>query len=225
MEGHSCDQITGGLAILLDKVDEWAGEVELHVLSTDVLSAFDNLHPNVMVEAMTFWGVHPLIAAALLNEMLWTSCKVTLEGVTIVDAVKFNRAIRQGGVEAPWLFNLTMRMLIASCMPRWKDQAYGINLPGIGLTSHALWADNVYLLAKSRREATDMFTQLTEQLMRRGMSWKPQSLQILSAGCTGRQRGDVKVCINEHDYLVQHVATMEALGILLCDTHDVSGPA
>eukprot|EP00973_Karenia_brevis_P020832 2862981-Karenia_brevis.AAC.1 len=183
MESHSCDQIAGGLSILLDKVEEWDGVLELHVLSADVFSAFDNLHPQVMVEAMLFWGVHPLIAAALLNELLWIHCSVTLDTVSVDDAISFNRAVRQGGVEAPWLFNLTMRMLIALCLPAWKSEGCGIELPDVGRTTHLIWADNIYLLANSTKQASNMFTALSQQLLRRRMTWKEQSLQLLSVGC------------------------------------------
>eukprot|EP00973_Karenia_brevis_P024444 3371383-Karenia_brevis.AAC.1 len=62
-----------------------------------------------MVEAMGYWGVHTLTAAALLNELLWIHCKVTLDTVTSAEAIRFNKSVRQGGTEAPWLFNLTMR--------------------------------------------------------------------------------------------------------------------
>eukprot|EP00959_Pyramimonas_sp_CCMP1952_P230798 4824854-Pyramimonas_sp.AAC.1 len=48
--------------------------------------------------------------------------------------------------------------------------------------THALWADNMYIFAKTKEELTCVMKDLTLPLVRSGLSWRPSSLMYLACG-------------------------------------------
>ena len=82
-------------------------------------TAFDDLTPPTVSKAMQFWKVNPLPAAALLEELSGLVCEARLGDVVAEEDVPYNKSVRQGGVEAPETWNLTMRMVIAQFLRGW----------------------------------------------------------------------------------------------------------
>jgi len=93
--------------------------------------------------------------------------------------IAFSRSVRQGGVESAWEWNLPMRMILDQLLDQWLGAGIGIDLPGIGLVNHLLWADNVYFLAHSRKDLKVMLTDFSQKLYKLGLFWKLTSLEFL----------------------------------------------
>ena len=122
----------------------------LYIFGGDIKTAFDDLSPAIVSNAMEFWKTPALIAAALLEELCDTTCWPRLGDVECDEPVPFNKCIRQGGVESPKLWNFSMRSLFAPLVLTWVERGFGIPLEH-GRLTHLLWADNVYLVAREFR--------------------------------------------------------------------------
>eukprot|EP00973_Karenia_brevis_P081307 11271514-Karenia_brevis.AAC.1 len=128
--------------------------------------------------------------------------------------MQFNRAIRQGGVESPWLFNLVLRMILYKCVLRWREAGYGVPLPNIGKFNHAAWADNIYLVAHSLHEIRCMFADLTCEMRAYGFHWNERSLKLLHTSAH-QPHEDINVQVNNVSHTLKTVMEMEVLGCLI----------
>jgi len=220
-ERHSVEQVLLALNILLQKAREWRGILEVHVFGGDVLSAFDNLTPEAVAETMTFWGLHPKLVAAVLAELKSMQCWPTLGDVELQAPTIFNKCIRQGGKESTWLWNATMRRLVAPLHREWVTWGWGIDLPGFGCLTHLLWADNIYLVGANQAQCHSMAQMLTAALETAGLAWKPSSLAHLGSNAVP---GAVayELCSTHEILAVPTVESMEVLGCDLQSTGETS---
>eukprot|EP00973_Karenia_brevis_P010636 1440646-Karenia_brevis.AAC.1 len=64
---------------------------------------------------MRFWGVNAHVAYRIIAELLDLTCEAALDSLQTDELIPFNRCVRQGGSESPWLFNLVLRMILFKC--------------------------------------------------------------------------------------------------------------
>eukprot|EP00974_Lingulodinium_polyedra_P007443 707313-Lingulodinium_polyedra.AAC.1 len=67
----------------------------------------------------------------------------------------------------------------------WREQGQGFVLKDFdgnteGMISHAVWADNIWLVSSRLDSVTDMFEKLTSAFDNIGFQWKESSLQIMA---------------------------------------------
>ena len=55
---------------------------------------------------------------------------------------------------------------------RWRSKGYGFKVDNITSLNHAVWADNVFLLACSLGQMLEMVEELTVALYDGGLEWK-----------------------------------------------------
>eukprot|EP00973_Karenia_brevis_P047973 6657094-Karenia_brevis.AAC.1 len=106
-------------------------------------------------------------------------CWPSIDGTRTERHLEFNRCIRQGGCEAPWIWNGTMRMVLNDLVPKWEQEQLGFHVEGFGFITHALWADNIYLISGSPANIAKMAEQLTERMQQEGLHWKPGSITYI----------------------------------------------
>jgi len=128
--------------------------------------------------------VHPGIIAAVLTEMEDLECWPMLAGIQAVEPCTFNRCIRQGGTESPWLWNTAARAAIAPLLDEWEASGCGIDIPGFGRMTHMIWADNIYLLSSDMAEVAWMAQTLTDQFSNMKLRWKAGSLAHMGTGAS-----------------------------------------
>ena len=89
------------------------------------------------------------MVGALLEEALDQTATAFVDGCEGANTFPFTRSVRQGGVEATFEWNVSTRYLLDLCTDVWIAKGYGVDLPIIGQTTHLVWADNIYVVARS----------------------------------------------------------------------------
>jgi len=218
---HSTAQIIMCLNILLSKGHEWQGRDNVFIGQGDVKAAFDNLTLAVVLDAMKYWKFDPGLTRALLEESLALMAEARFPGIEATNAFPFNRSIRQGGVEAPWQWNVVMRHLLALLVPSWEGRGLGIKVPYVHCLTHFVWADNIYFLASSLVNLQTMMQEFTDLLVHARLAWKSGSLQVIYSGsvpnacCFHLQQN---VAADGGCIAVESVDVMEVLGANLSST-------
>lgn len=163
---------------------EGEGVADYIYMTMDVEKAFDMMRMGVQHAALEAADLQPERAAALLSCQLGSEVHVRI-GDTGVGPEAHSRG-KQGGCSTPFAFSATMAMILAPCVERWRARGWGVPVwtltPQGGGTTHifnsALFADNV-LIAGRPDQVAAMYAELTEELHRHHLRWKPSSLQLL----------------------------------------------
>ena len=86
---------------LMSKGAEWHHNFQVWLLQADILKAFDNLHPVIVLRAMKAAGLPLVLIEAIMQEMEGLTVEPQIDGVKASRPVNFTNAVRQGGPEAP----------------------------------------------------------------------------------------------------------------------------
>lgn len=181
-ENHSTEQICLGLSLLLQKGNEWSRKWPVYVIGADVKSVFDELSPETVFEAMVHWDFPADLISALLEETLDITATAELDGCPSTAPFPFTRSVRQGGIESTFNWHTVIQYMLDTCIDRWQQREYGVDLPVLGRVTHLVWADNLYFLGHSAEDVTAMAQDFTDVLVASRMLWKRSSLQILGTG-------------------------------------------
>merc|ERR1712039_134302 len=100
-------------------------------------------------------------------------------GVSSGPPVFFN-ALRQGGTDSTWLWNLVMKTIIIKATDRWQSVGGCLTLDCGRNYDHIVWADNVRLFAVSRTALSSKIQIFTDVMAEHGLFWKTESLAVLS---------------------------------------------
>eukprot|EP00973_Karenia_brevis_P042933 5943243-Karenia_brevis.AAC.1 len=95
-----------------------------------------------------------------------------LESMRASEPFKYNKLIKQGGMDAPFLWNLVLRRHLCELHRSWQQAGYGILLDDGTCVTHFLWSDNVYLVACTLQQLHVMAQELTDSLQSCGLQWK-----------------------------------------------------
>ena len=153
----------------------------------DIYQAFDhctvpNVHKGLVHAAIPAYLQH-----AFLDPLCHSVGTVSYDGMDIPD-ISWDTCIRTGGPEGPLAFNLIVAAMWSDTIREWDRLGLGYRVEFVGASrhplavSHLFWADNCYVLARSREELTRMMRDLTIQLHSYGMRWKPTSLLYMVCG-------------------------------------------
>ena len=105
---------------------------------------------------------------------------------------EYTRGGREGGVDTPSLFNLIMEERMENIVEGWQARGQGFPLDDFrgvvaNTISHAVWADNVWLISDTREGVLSMFREVTESIEEAGFEWKPSSLEMMAVNGNDRQ--------------------------------------
>ncbi len=91
---------------------------------------------------------------------------------------------------------------------------------GSRVVNHVVWADNIWVLAKTREELEVMVQELTEIVYGAALSWKTDSLKILASEQVDlEEETDLTVWTGETHLSYDWVETLEILRELLVNGH------
>ena len=114
-------------------------------------------------------------------------------------------------MESAWEWNLPMRMILDQLLDKWFAANIGIDLPGVGLVNHLLWADNVYFLSHSRADLETMLTDFSNKLYLLGLRWKESSLEFLHTNGLDN-KNDINICARDANCVFKFVSDLNLLG-------------
>ena len=106
----------------------------------------------------------------------------------------------------------------------WDRDGVGYEIPDVldpsrhFVYNHAIWADNIYLIADTAQKTQHLVTSFTDVLLDWGPSWKRSSLELLVAG-------DQSPCVVQarvHDQIVdfKRVEKLSVLGTFVSSKFD-----
>ena len=149
---------------------EWGPR--LFIGSYDIRTAFDTMRHQLIFRALVGRGIPEQLAVALVWELCGVSADVSVMGVAEVFGVAINSGGRQGGTETTWCWNIMLEFILEELVETWNDLDMGFTFDGLGLVNHAIWADNIYLFAKSAHEHVAMFQMLSAVLYKNDSKWR-----------------------------------------------------
>eukprot|EP00973_Karenia_brevis_P077292 10735874-Karenia_brevis.AAC.1 len=82
------------------------------------------------------------------------------------------------------------------------------------MISHAIWADNVWLVSHSLEQVVNMFCDVTSALKGCGLHWKLESLECLT-GSSIAKPAHIDATAGGEQYCIKSVDSMNVLGVLL----------
>ena len=99
--------------------------------------------------------------------------------------IPFEEGGRQGGTDTPHIWIRLLDLAVRRSRVRWKDENLGVEYCSSLLEPFVLdcliWADDMVMCASSFENIKRMFCNMTEEIMRIGLSWKPSSLHMIRA--------------------------------------------
>ena len=211
-QGCCPELVTEILRQLLFQGVKWNKPV--YILSADIRTAFDDMGHARIFEALLARGVHPTIAKAIILEYLDLVARVNVADADPSGFFQISKGGRQGGVETPELFNLIVKAGISGVVQQWSESKFGFSLDGKSFISHCIWADNCFLIAKSRAAAELMAEELTNEIHAKGFRWKVSSSECL---CGANFSCELISCTSAHGetFSFKLVEELLALGTLL----------
>ena len=118
----------------------------------------------------------------------------------------------QGGVMTPDDWNDLIEDCLETLVEEWEKEGVGVSCGQAGRLSHLVWADNIWLFARTREELERMQVQLTDRLEEKGLWWKDTSLKVMG---TEGPKGDMVTTGRQGNWTHKEVDRMEVLGVML----------
>ena len=103
---------------------------------------------------MRYFEVPALVRKTILEELSDLRCVAVLPGTDRSSFCPYTRGGREGGVDTPSIFCLVVEERMDETVRDWNRRGVGFPLrdfDGVprGYISHAVWADNIYMVADS----------------------------------------------------------------------------
>ncbi len=184
-QGHSTSHITSSLTNMCMHGDKWGKRECLYVADMDIYQAFDNCTIQNVHKGLEHARVPAYLQHAFLDPLSHSTGCLYYDGLEI-DNIQWDTCIRTGGPEGPLGFNLIIAAMWGDVIHNWDVQGMGyavdFGTEHRSVVNHFIWADNVYLVSRSREELTRMVRDLTLPLYNFSMRWKPTSLKYMVCG-------------------------------------------
>ena len=189
--GHNTKDITGMIREMLRLAAKWG--YPLIVISADILTAFDRMIHEVIDESLAYSNVDIDTRIAVMNDYRQKKARIRINGAGTTWSFRISKAGYQGGAKTNKEWNRMMEMLMEPLVEIWDILDYGFEtkptkgLPTVRIT-HAIWADNIFLFAKSKDEAQYMIDGVTDRIKGMGLEWKVRNsdgsnaLEVMTAG-------------------------------------------
>ena len=175
--GYSVDDHLFTVVMLVEKLNEY--QQPLWICAVDFRKAFDTVEHDQLWSAMLAQGVPPVYVrtlAALYHDQV---------GKIVADMTskcfEITRGTKQGDPLSPQLFNSVLEQAFRNIQNEWRRRGWGIQL-GEGrdhLLCNLRFADDVLLVARSRRQLASMIEDLIDATRRVGLELHPDKSKIL----------------------------------------------
>ena len=99
-----------------------------------------------------------------------------------------------------------MRWILDILSDKWEREGRGVRVPGVGLLTHIVWADNVFFPGHSAEDVQCLFDDFTEQLHAAKMHWKNDSLEVIHTAPGRADNASFTRSSCRHEYKAKGVA-------------------
>ena len=149
------------MKLLLERAYELHGEIGISIGNADIQTAFDKLHPREADKALSEWGQHPGVTAAIMNE--------SVDGITELEGIRekchVSSCLRQGTIEAGRIVTACILSAIAPLISRWEEAVYGVQIDGNCTVALLVYADNCYIIRSSELQVLTMMQQIGDVII------------------------------------------------------------
>ena len=154
-------------------------------VSGDMLGAFDNCQITSVAEAMKAGGICAKSIATHLDLQVDMTLRPEFHQVQ-VSGCSFSGALRQGGKDGPFGFNMVIRCIFHLLYEAWiaPQCDFGVDVDGFRIT-HIGWSGNILLVARNRVQLERMIKATTAAFFARGMRWKAGELFFMQINGSG----------------------------------------
>ena len=188
--GFSTEDHIFTIVNLIEKTAEY--NLPIWIAAIDYEKAFDTVEHDSLWEALSRAGVGPIYIRTLAALYAGQTGVVVDE----LQSRSFNikRGTKQGDPLSPSIFNAVLEQAFDEVLPRWHKRKYGFDVgysSGHERLTNLRFADDVLLIASSKRQLTRMMHELMEACGRVGLVMHPDKTKILT-NCSdcGQLRSD-----------------------------------
>jgi hypothetical protein len=133
-ESRQTAEVAEATRIAVRKCYEWG--VDIFVLKTDVMRAFDSMQHGFVLEALINDGVLKQLQHSVMQEFRERDVNLSFQGC-IWNGIKFIKGGRQGGVETPSLWVRLLNLAVVTARKRWTAEVLGFCFANHDIFSHA----------------------------------------------------------------------------------------
>lgn len=200
---------------LMEKMSEF--QLPLWIAAIDFHKAFDTVEHDSLWGALFKMEVHPTYIRVLAAMYAGQRGVVVDERDSKMFDIK--RGTKQGDPLSPSLFNAVLEQAFSEVLPLWQKRKYGIEVDNISKTRlcNLRFADDLLLIASTKRQLTRMLKELMEAVNRVGLVMHPGKTKILTNVGYEHWHGSEFVMVNDDkvEILKPEASTMY-LGWALC---------
>lgn len=200
---------------LMEKMSEF--QLPLWIAAIDFQKAFDTVEHDSLWKALFKMEVPPTYIWVLAAMYAGQRGVVVDERDSKMFDIK--RGTKQGDPLSPSIFNAVLEQTFSEALPLWQKRKRGIEVDCISKSRlcNLRFADDLLLIASTKRQLTRMLKELMEAVSRVGLAMHPGKTKILTNVGNEHWPGSEFVMVNDDkiDILQREASTMY-LGWALC---------
>jgi hypothetical protein len=173
--GYSCDDHLFTITALTDVMNEY--DRPLWVCAVDFKKAFDSVEHAAIWKSLLGQGVNANYVSILAKMYERQRGRVVAQAES--KPFDINRGTKQGDPMSPILFNAVLEEVIRPLKEVWIQKRWGIKVDGDFL-NNLRFADDILLIARSRRQIKTMLAELVKSAGRVGLEIHMGKPKILS---------------------------------------------
>ena len=97
----------------------------MFLVSLDILTAFDCIHHDVLIDSLVARGWELQRALAAVKELSFLMATVTIPGTEPTDGVQYLKGGVQGGPNTPKDFNAIVETVLFEVVDKWLSRGWG----------------------------------------------------------------------------------------------------
>jgi hypothetical protein len=193
--------------VLLEKMAEYG--LPFWVAAIDFEKAFDTVGHDSLWHALTDTGVP--VAYVRTLALLYSGQRGVVGDGIASKPFEIHRGTKQGDPLSPAIFNAVLEKALAKIIPVWNRRKYGIQL-GVyqrrGRLCNLRFADDLLLIATSKRQLTTMLRELIEEVGKVGLVVHAGKSKVMTNGRVDCQGKAISVSGHTFEILEKSKATM-----------------
>lgn len=187
---------------IMEKCHEY--DIQLHILFVDFKQAFDSIDRYELFNALLELGI-PSKIVRLVKITLTNTKAAVMVGGRMGGDFAVESGVRQGDALSATLFNLVLHSAVRK-----------LKLKGniiYRLKQLCAYADDIALVARSKRSLDEMFTDLKRECIKVGLQVNIEKTKYLKMSVEGQQAREQEIEIGEHSF--ENVSEFKYLGTIL----------
>ena len=178
--GYSCDDHLFVISILSERMREF--NLPLWVVAVDFQKAFDSVNHGSLWQALREQNVPNIYI--LMLQRLYRGQTAKIQTDVLSKDFPIERGVKQGDPISPILFNAALEKIMRKLKLKWDNRKAGVKIHDgdAGRLQCLRFADDLLLIATSKKQAADMLQDLIDEASLVGLQVHSGKTKILSNG-------------------------------------------